>query len=100
MGVMLLIVLSLTAIFASKIAGATNAASSVGAIYAADSALEWCLYINHGNLAVSAPTMSNGATYVITSPYTPTDDCTAIPLNHQVVGSYRGVSRSLHVEVP
>lgn len=91
LGSMLTITLTLAAIFIPKIRSAADSGeSSIGAIYAADSASEWCLYMNREKSAVLQPTMSNGATYTITP-----SDCTLLPLNHQVVGSYRGVSRSL-----
>src|SRR3989344_9526906 len=96
LGSILAITLSMAAIFVPKIRSVSNAgAGSVGAIYAADSALEWCIYINRGNPVLPAPVMANGATYTL-SPA----DCAVQPLNHQAVGTYRGVSRSLKVEVP
>ncbi len=91
----LAIALSLASIFLPKIRSITNAgANSIAAIYAADSALEWCLYVNRGNSpSLSAPTMSNGATYSVAPA-----DCTIQPLNHQIVGTYRNVSRSFQVQ--
>lgn len=96
LGSMLTITLALTAIFAPKIGVARDAGSgSVGAIYAADSALEWCLYTNRENPALPQPVMSNGSTYTIQPA-----DCTVTPLNNQVVGTYHNVSRSLQVNTP
>ena len=93
---MLAVSLTLAAIFIPKIRGIVNAGpGSVGAIYAADSAIEWCLYKNRGYPELPQPTMSNGATYIITPA-----DCAITPLNHQAVGNYRGVSRSLQVQTP
>lgn len=94
---MLAISLTLAAIFLPKIRGVVNAGpGSVGAIYAADSAIEWCIYKNRGYLPdLPPPVMSNGATYTITP-----SNCATSPLNHQAVGNYRGVSRSLQVQTP
>lgn len=94
LGSMLAIALSLVTIYAPKIRTVGDASSgSIGAIYAADSALEWCIYTNRANPELPQPTMENGATYTIIP-----NDCTILPLNNQVVGTYRGVSRSLQVE--
>lgn len=100
LGSMLAITLALTAIFGPKIGLARDAgAGSVGAIYAADSALEWCLYTNRANPALPQPTMTNGATYTITRAGA-ASTCTVTPLNDQVVGTFRNVSRSLQVSTP
>jgi hypothetical protein len=96
LGSMLAITLSLAAIYIPKIRAITDSgAGSVGAIYSADSAIEWCIYINRGNPVLPQPTMSNGATYTLT----PTD-CTTTPMNNQAVGTFHGVSRSLQVTTP
>lgn len=96
MGTILAISLTLAAIFLPKIRAVVNAGpGSVGAIYAADSAIEWCIYTNRGNPVLPQPTMDNGATYTITP-----SDCSIKPMNHQAVGTYRGVSRSLQVTTP
>jgi hypothetical protein len=96
LGSILAITLSLAAIFVPKIRAISDAgAGSVGAIYAADSALEWCIYTNRANPALPQPIMANGATYSL-SP----NDCTIQPLNHRAIGTYRGVSRSLEVTIP
>jgi len=97
LGSILAITLSLAAIFVPKIRSISNAgAGSVGAIYAADSALEWCIYTNRGNPVLPQPTMANGASYTLSS------DCNSgiSGLDAQAIGSYRGVSRSLEVQVP
>jgi threonine/homoserine efflux transporter RhtA len=93
---MLAITLALAGIYLPKLRAIGDAgAGSVGAIYAADSALEWCIYINRANPALPQPIMSNGATYTIL-PNVP-NTCTILPLNNQAVGTYRNVSRSLEV---
>lgn len=99
LGSMLAITLALAGIYLPKLRAVNDAgAGSIGAIYAADSALEWCIYTNRGNPVLPPPVMSNGATYRIlpTSPPAAAN-CTALPLNNQAVGTYRNVSRSLEV---
>lgn len=96
LGSILAISLSLAAIFLPKIRAISNAgSSSVGAFYAADSGLEWCLYNSRGNSALPEPVLSNGATYTITP-----GTCSGQPLDEQIVGTYQGVSRSLELSTP
>jgi hypothetical protein len=93
LGSMLAITLALVIIYLPKIRLIRDAgAGSVGAIYAADSALEWCIYINRANPVLPQPVMSNGATYRLVP-----EDCAVLPLNNQAIGTYRNVSRSLEV---
>lgn len=97
LGVILTITLSLGNIFLPRLKTSTEAINSVAAIYAADSALEWCLHEQRARPpSVSAPTMSNNATYILyfgsgIASCTPAED----PLNHRAVGTYIGVTRSL-----
>ena len=85
--------LTLAEIYLPKIRVIRDAgAGSVGAIYAADSAIEWCIYINRGYPALAQPVMSNGASYTLTPA-----DCAPVPLNNTAVGTFRGISRSLQV---
>ncbi|HEY4520492.1 MAG TPA: hypothetical protein VJJ72_01670, partial [Candidatus Paceibacterota bacterium] len=93
MGILLAISLTLAATFIPKIRASLEAGpGSVGSLYAADSAIEWCIYINQGKPAVGQPVMSNGATYTLTP-----GTCNNQTLNHTAVGSYLGTSRSLQV---
>ena len=93
---MLAITLALAGIYLPKLQAVGDAsAGSVGSIYAADSALEWCIYTNRANPVLPQTVMSNGATYTLIPA-----DCTILPLNHQVIGTYRNVSRSLEVTTP
>jgi hypothetical protein len=103
LGTMIAITLSLAGIYAPKIRAVGDAgAGSVGAIYAADSAVEWCLYTNRGNPVLPAPTMANGSSYTLKDPTTGVVSlCPAsTTLDVQAVGTYRGVSRSLQVTNP
>ena len=92
------ITLALTRIFIPKIRAVTEATDSVGAVYAADSAMEWCLYTNRGKSpTLSQPTMSNGATYQIYNSESPSVCPSGETLNYRTVGTFRGVSRSFEV---
>jgi len=82
-----------------------DSSSSVVAIYAADSAIEWCIYESRYAGDLAAPSMSevwgtSPPTYTIidlNSPV-PGDTCPLNePLNHRAVGSYRGVTRALEL---
>lgn len=103
MGVILTITLALGNILLPKLKTASNAVSSTAAVYAADSALEWCLYTQRGRLpATGQPTIANGATFAIYFPGSTNTlaacASTETPVNHRVVGTYRGVSRSFIVQ--
>lgn len=95
-GIILSIVLTLSLIFIPKIRSAADIKSSVAAAYAAETAIEWCLYVNRiGSIAV--PVMSNGATFIngyTNAAFVPAD-CTAPPL--KAVGTYQGVTRSFEI---
>ena len=88
-GVLLSIVFSLSAIFIPKIRVAAEAKNSVVATYAAESMLEWCLYVNRIGPAPSPEPSS-------TLPWTATvTDCTVSPV--KAVGTYRGVTRAFEL---
>ena len=94
----LAITLTLTRIFIPRIRSITEATDSIGAVYAADSAMEWCLYSNRGKAPLlSQPAMSNGATYQIYRDGAPSTCTGGESLNYRTVGTYRGVSRSFEV---
>lgn len=83
----LTIVMTLTAIFAPKIHFAGDARRSVTAIYAADSGVEYCLYVNRKNI-VPILVMANNS--IVT-----TTNCNTPPV--RATGTYQGVTRSLEV---
>ncbi|MDO8496614.1 MAG: hypothetical protein Q7S43_04185 [bacterium] len=98
LGVILTITLSLGNIFLPRLRTSTEAIDSIAAIYAADSALEWCLHEQRARLpAVGIPTISiTGTTYVLYfGSGLASCTLTETPLNHRAVGTYRGVTRSL-----
>jgi hypothetical protein len=91
--------LSLAKIFIPRIRAVTEASNSVVAFYAADSAIEWCLYNNRGKIpTLSQPVMGNGATYQIFRGNALTTCPSTDPnLNYRATGTFRGVSRSLEI---
>ena len=99
LGVILTITLALGNIFLPRLRTSSETINSVAAIYAADSAMEWCLHEQRGRLpSISAPVISTGATYIV---YFGSGlaSCTSVetPLNHRAVGTYKGVARSLEM---
>jgi len=82
------IVLTMVAIFLPKIRLAGNARHSVTAVYAADSAIDYCLYVNRKGAATL--TMDNGSTYFVAP-----SDCATSPI--RAVGTYQGVTRAFEV---
>lgn len=102
MGVILTMTLSLGNIFLPRLRTATEAVNSTLAGYAADSALEWCLYVNRKNpvpASTPLPTLDNGSTVVVYRGNTTVlADCYEnTGLNHRAVGTYRGVTRSFTI---
>ena len=95
LGILISISLGLAAIFNPKIRLSTEVKNSVGALFAAESGLEWCLYKNQVNPTPlpPPPTMSNGATFILTPA-----DCSGGSLKS--VGTYRGVTRAFQVNFP
>ncbi|MBI2669717.1 MAG: hypothetical protein HYX20_01020 [Candidatus Yanofskybacteria bacterium] len=98
MDILLTISLTLSAIFIPKIRVSSDVKSSVGALYAAESGIEWCLYINRVG-STAQPTMSNGATFINGATNAPfiEADCAAFPIKS--TGTYRGVTRSFEVNI-
>ncbi|MDO8495190.1 MAG: hypothetical protein Q7S32_01520 [bacterium] len=80
---------TLSLIFAPKIRSSGQIKDSTGAFYAADSGVEWCLYMIRKGLA-PAPIFNNGAT-LIANPA----DCSAFPM--KLTGTYKGVTRAVEV---
>ncbi|MBI2676803.1 MAG: hypothetical protein HYX21_02550 [Candidatus Yanofskybacteria bacterium] len=90
LGVMVLTSISLQAILLSKLRLSAEVKNSVGAAFAAESGLEWCLYNNQISPSPTpwpAPIMANGSTYQVFPP-----DCTGEVLKS--IGTYKGVVRS------
>lgn len=81
---------TLSLIFIPKIKSSSQAKDSVGAFFAADTAVEWCLYVNRKDPVAVAPTMSNGATFTILPV-----DCLSFPMT--ATGNYKGVTRAVEV---
>lgn len=97
-GFLLSITLTLSLLFIPKIRASSEIKKSSAALYAAESGLEWCLYVyRHG--VVSAPAMANSATFLNgkVSPPAPltSADCLAPPL--KTLGTYQGISRAFEI---
>ena len=90
---------AILAIFIPKLKIASESIGSTIAAYAADSAIEWCLYGNRYPLApLPSPTISDNASYKIyDAAGVEVANCSAQPLNYRTVGSYGGVNRSFEV---
>jgi len=86
-----------------KLRVASESVSSLVALYAADSAMEWCLLSNRDQPGPpnvpSQPTISinAGVTYQIYTGSSITICPAGAALNYRTVGNYRGISRSLEV---
>lgn len=91
-----MISLTLGAIFLPKLHSVSDIPSSLSAIYAADSAIELCIYQNRKVIPPAPPAIlfANGASYTMTNLL-----CGSTPLSTQAVGTFRGVSRSLQLDI-
>ena len=90
-GIILSITFFLAGIFASKLRLAFDFPNSVTALYAADSAIEWQIYNALKEPDALQPSLTNGATFDITTPLG------SFPI--KVIGKFRGVSRALEVSL-
>lgn len=105
LGFILIISFSVMTLLIPRLGIIRDSSSSVAAIYAADSALEWCIYESRyaGNLnspSMSAIWGSSRPTYTITDLTAPVpgDICPLDQtLSHRAVGTYRGVTRALEL---
>lgn len=94
-------VFAISAIFIPKIKVTGDARKSTVALYAAESVIEWCLFMlnyeaSYG--AVNAPTMSNGAVLAIENPNTLVPPrCNFLPV--RAFGTFQGVTRSYEVSL-
>jgi hypothetical protein len=99
-GAILAIGLTLSAIFIPKIKSSAEIKNSSAAAYAAESVLEWCLYINRivpAAGSIAQPVMSNGAAYIngLTNAGFTESDCSTPAI--KAIGTYRGVTRSFQI---
>lgn len=103
MSVMLAIGLTLNGLFLNKFKSAVQERDSTIALYAADSAVEMCLY--EARVPVNAPSLvfDNGATLQIINTATQadiTDDCSALgsaSFGFRATATYHGVRRTLEI---
>lgn len=98
--VLISIMLVMSSIFLPKLKVAQEIRKSVSALYAADSAVEYCLYVDKINTRIAAgfpdtlptqPALSNGATFTIEP-----SDC-SFPI--RVYGEYQGVRRFFEISL-
>jgi Tfp pilus assembly protein PilX len=97
-GILISIVLTMSIIFLPKIRLAGDVKKSSAAFYAAESAIEWCLYINiKGGTPPALPVMTNGSTFVNAATDVPpiSADCSAS--SFKMTGNYQGISRSIEI---
>jgi hypothetical protein len=98
-GVLLSIVLTLSSIFAPKVRSSSEIKRSSAALYAAESGVEWCLYIKRKDPqpAPPSPVMSNSASYIngFSGNALFASDCSADTI--KVMGIYQGVSRTFEI---
>lgn len=102
MTAMLAIGVTLSGLFVGKLRAAAAARDSTGAVYAADSAVELCLYEARQATNQDPVVFSTDATYQIINVATGddiTDDCSALGETFQfrATGMYRGVRRTLEI---
>ncbi len=97
-GFLLSITLTLSLLFTPKIRASSEITKSSAALYAAESGLEWCLYVYRYSV-VAAPVMANSATFLNGKVNPPVPlapaDCSNPPL--KVLGTYQGISRSFEI---
>jgi type II secretory pathway pseudopilin PulG len=97
-GFLLSVALTLSLLFIPKIRASSEIKKSSTALYAAESAIEWCLYVNRHS-SVTAPVMANSATFLngkVNPPVPLTSaDCLTPPL--KVLGTYQGISRAFEI---
>lgn len=96
-GILLSVVLSLSAIFIPKIRNSSEVKKSTAALYAAESGIEWCIYVFKKDGSYPLPIMINGAQILNgnTDAMPAPADCAAQPVKIQ--GTFQGVTRSFEL---
>ncbi|MEX2052895.1 MAG: hypothetical protein WD898_01560 [Candidatus Paceibacterota bacterium] len=96
--VLISMVLVFSSIFIPKIRSASDVRKTTAAAYAAESAIEWCIYINEQG-STSLPVMNNGATFVnAATGILPTEaECATFPVT--IIGTFGGVSRAFEISL-
>jgi hypothetical protein len=102
---MLAIGLTLTSLFLSKLRSAAAARNATAALYAADSAVEMCLYEARAGVDDPPLVFLSGATFTITevAPGEPdiSDDCSGFggvaTFSFRAQGLFRGSARTLEI---
>ncbi len=96
--ILISIVLVSSAIFIPKIRSASDVRRTTAALFAAESAIEWCIYVNIRG-STPLPVMSNGATFVnANTGVLPTEaECAVYPVT--IIGTFEGVSRAFEISL-
>lgn len=96
-GVLLAIAFTLSGIFLSKLRISAQSKNSVTAVYAAESALEWCLYEQNYGPGEPVPIMGNNSDFTDKDGGTfDTSDCLGGP-PIKALGTFRGVTRAFEI---
>lgn len=96
MGIFLSVVLTLSAIFIPQLKTSGEVKRSSAAAYGAESAIEWCLYVNRKS-SVQFPIFENGVTVIngITNQSFVQADCAGNVF--KAVGTFQNITRSFEV---
>ena|SRR3989344_2783212 len=87
--------LALSSVFIPRIRFYAGVRNSTAALYAADSGLEWCLYIVKKGASINPPILSNGAQFLINKKSSPLPSDCVSPI--QAVGTQVESTRALEV---
>jgi len=90
------IAFTLSAIFIPKIRLSFDVKNSPSALYAADTGIEWCLYIER-KADLSLPIMTNGAEITINDQSPPIPSDCVFPVRS--LGTYQRIIRALEVSL-
>lgn len=101
-GIFLSMVLTLSAIFIPKLKSSSDVKKTSAAFYAAESAVEWCIYVNRKtppSPTPQPPVMNNMASFTngITGNNFAAVDCLSSPIKS--IGNFQNLSRSLEVNL-
>ena len=92
--------LTLVAVFLPKLKLISESTDTINAIFAADSAIEWCLFWQRGYSHPSAVNLSldNEASFSVYWNWSQVVSCNPSQgIGHQAVGRYRGIGRTFEV---
>ena len=92
-GVLISIIIALSSIFIGRLKTVSEIRNSSSAAYAADSAIEWCIFKSrHTGTTVSGPTLGNGAVFVLSG------NCSTGIV--KITGTFQGITRAFEITFP